>query len=309
MSQKNYDVVVVGAGPGGYVAAIRASQLGLKTALVERDERLGGTCLLRGCIPTKAMLHAADLLTEIRAAKRSGIKVGDVEVDYAGVLKAKEQAVTKNSKGVDYLMKKNGIDVIEGHARLSGKCRMTVETDGGARAYRADHIILATGARPRELPGIAIDGDRVWSYFEAMVPERLPDSLLVVGSGAIGVEFASLYNDLGTDVTLVEIRDQILPEEDGEIARFARRSFEKRNIRIHSETQVEEVVRNDSRLDCRLKGPGIDETVSVERLILAVGVRGNIDHLGLEELGVEYVLSGRTNGAVPTSSVCTPSVT
>ena len=185
------------------------------------------------------------------------------------------------------MMKKNGIDVIPGRARLAGKHRLEVEADGKTAGYKADHIILATGARPRQLPGLVPDGKRVWTYFEAMVPEALPGSLLVIGSGAIGVEFASLYNDLGVDVTLVEVLGQILPVEDAEIAAIARRAFEKRGIKIHTQTRVEKLVTQGEGLAARLEGPGVDESIAVERAILAVGVEGNIEGLGLEEQGVQ----------------------
>jgi len=282
----DYDVMVVGGGPGGYVAAIRAAQLGLKTAVVE-EKRLGGICLNWGCIPTKALLRGADIAHTLRDLDRFGFSADNISFDIARLVRHSRLAADRLAAGVGYLMKKNGVSVIEGHARLDGKCRLAVEKGGKTDGYRADHIILATGARPRELPGIAIDGERVWSYFEAMVPEFLPASLLVIGSGAIGTEFASLYNDLGVDVTLVEVLDQILPQEDNEIAAVARRSFEKRGIRIHTGARVEELAPDGDGLRCRIRGNGVDELLDVDRAILAVGVQGNIEALGLEELGAE----------------------
>ncbi|HKJ21628.1 MAG TPA: dihydrolipoyl dehydrogenase [Gammaproteobacteria bacterium] len=284
--EKQYDVMVVGGGPGGYVAAIRAAQLGLSTAVVE-EKRLGGICLNWGCIPTKALLKGAEVAQTLRELDRFGFSADNIRFDIGKLVRHSRSAADKLAAGVGYLMKKNGVDVIEGRARLAGKCRLQVQQEGRQHNYRTDHIILATGARPRELPGIAIDGERVWSYFEAMVPESLPESLLVIGSGAIGVEFASLYNDLGVDVTLVEVVDRILPAEDPEIAQQAQRSFARRGIRIHTGTRVSEVTRSGDTLSCRLQGDNIDETLTVERAILAVGVQGNIEDLGLEDLGVE----------------------
>jgi dihydrolipoamide dehydrogenase len=282
----DYDVIVVGGGPGGYVAAIRAAQLGLDTAVVE-EKHLGGICLNWGCIPTKALLRGADIAHTLREMQRFGFSAGDTGFDIAGLVRHSRATAKKLAAGVGYLMKKNGIDVIDGRARLTGKHRLAVDAEGRSGVYKADHIILATGARPRELPGIAIDGERVWSYFQAMVPEALPGSLLVIGAGAIGVEFASMYNDLGVEVTLVEALGQILPAEDAEIAAVARRAFEKRGMAIHTATRVEALTVKNGGLQGRLKGPDVDETVAVDRAILAVGVQGNIEGLGLEEVGVE----------------------
>ena len=282
----DYDVIVVGGGPGGYVAAIRAAQLGLNTAVVE-EKHLGGICLNWGCIPTKALLRGADIAHTLREMHTFGFSAADTGFDVAGLVRHSRATAERLAAGVGYLMKKNGIDVIEGRARLAGKHRLAVEAQGRSGDYKADHIILATGARPRELPGIRMDGQRVWSYFQAMVPEVLPASLLVIGAGAIGVEFASLYNDLGVEVTLVEALGQILPAEDTEIAAVARRAFERRGIKIHTQTRVEELVIQGEGLAARLRGPGVDESITVARAILAVGVQGNIEGLGLEQLGVQ----------------------
>ena len=282
----DYDVIVVGGGPGGYVAAIRAAQLGLNTVVVEEKD-LGGICLNWGCIPTKALLRGADIAHTLREMHTFGFSAADTGFDVTGLVRHSRATAERLAAGVGYLMKKNGIDVIPGRARLAGKHRLEVEADGKTAGYKADHIILATGARPRQLPGLVPDGKRVWTYFEAMVPEALPGSLLVIGSGAIGVEFASLYNDLGVDVTLVEVLGQILPVEDAEIAAIARRAFEKRGIKIHTQTRVEKLVTQGEGLAARLEGPGVDESIAVERAILAVGVEGNIEGLGLEEQGVQ----------------------
>ncbi len=277
--------MVVGGGPGGYVAAIRAAQLGLKTAVVE-EKHLGGICLNWGCIPTKALLRGAEVAHTLKEMNRFGFSADNIRFDVADLVRHSRETAGKLASGVAYLMKKNDIHVIDGRARLSGKCRLTVERGNKTSEFRADHIILATGARPRELPGIRIDGERIWSYFEAMVPESLPGSLLVIGSGAIGTEFASLYNDLGVDVTLVEMVDAILPAEDAEISALARKLFEKRGMCILTDTQVETITRNGDHLDCVVKGRDGEESINVERAILAVGVQGNIENLGLEDLGV-----------------------
>ncbi|MEQ4938907.1 FAD-dependent oxidoreductase, partial [Proteus terrae] len=223
----NYDVLIIGGGPGGYVAAIRAGQLGLRTALVEK-QHLGGICLNWGCIPTKALLHGAEVAHSITHASQLGISVGEVNVDLQKLVQFSRAVSQQLTGGVEYLLKKNGVRVIDGTARLRGKGQITVaDARGEAHDYRADHVILATGARPRALPGIEPDGEHIWTYFEALQPKRLPRSLLIIGSGAIGVEFASLYNDLGCKVTLVELASQILPVEDAEVSAAVRKSFEK----------------------------------------------------------------------------------
>jgi len=283
----SFDVIVVGGGPGGYVAAIRAAQFGLSTAVVEK-QHLGGICLNWGCIPTKALLKGAEVAHTLAHAADFGFTTGEVSFDLKRLVKHSRDVSARLSGGIGYLMNKNGITVVNGHARLSGKGRMSVESGGKTVEYRADHIILATGARPRPLPGIEPDGDRIWTYFEAMVPRALPDSLLVIGSGAIGVEFSSLYNDLGVDVTLVEVLDQVLPVEDAEVSAFARQQFERRGIRVKTSTRVTSLDKTGNSVTCTLQGPdGSEETVTVERVILSVGIQGNIEDIGLEALGVE----------------------
>ncbi|TDD89214.1 dihydrolipoyl dehydrogenase [Saccharopolyspora karakumensis] len=277
MSEK-YDVLVIGAGPGGYVAAIRAAQLGLRTAVVERD-RLGGICLNWGCIPTKALLHGADVAHTLANLKPLGFSATGVDFDMAGLVEFSRSVSERLSDGVGYLMRKNGVDVITGSARLTGKG--VVDVDGAE--YRADHVILATGARPLPVPGVIPDGDRVWTYFDALVPAELPKSLLIVGSGAIGVEFASLYADLGSEVTLVELAPQIMPAEDAEVADHVRTRFEKRGIRVHTSTSVSEIDVGTEGVTATLDG----DPITVDRVLVAAGVQANVEGLGLEELGVE----------------------
>jgi dihydrolipoamide dehydrogenase len=287
MSEKRFDCIIVGGGPGGYVAAIRARQLGLQTALVER-EHLGGICLNWGCIPTKALLRASELRHLMREAESFGLLVGEVRVDVAKMVARSRSVAKRLSGGVRSLMKKNGVEVIEGHGRLLGAGRVSVEgADGGTREVTAPHVILATGARARTLPGLEPDGERIWTYREAMVPESLPTSLLVVGSGAIGVEFASFYRDLGVEVTIVELLPQILPAEDEEIAAFARRAFERQGIQILTGSQVSEVKRSDSGIEAEIRGPeGESSRIEAERLILAVGITGNVEDVGLDTTAV-----------------------
>jgi dihydrolipoamide dehydrogenase len=285
----SYDVIVVGGGPGGYVAAIRAAQLGLKTALVEK-QHLGGICLNWGCIPTKALLKGAEVAHTLAHAADFGFTIGEVSFDLARLVKHSRDVSARLVGGIGYLMDKNGITVIDGEASMADKGVVSVNAGGKTVDYRADHIILATGARPRSLPGIEPDGVLVWTYFEAMVPETLPDSLLVIGSGAIGVEFSSLYNDLGVDVTLVEVLDTIMPVEDAEVSAFAQKQFERRGIKVKTSTRVESLVKGEDTVTCTLVGiDGNSQSLTVDRVILCAGIQGNIENLGLEKLGVETV--------------------
>jgi dihydrolipoamide dehydrogenase len=281
MSQARFDCIVIGGGPGGYVAAIRARQLGLATALVER-EQLGGICLNWGCIPTKALLRASELRHLMAEAKEFGFEIPEVRVDWSRVV-ARSRAVAKRlSTGVRTLMKKNGVEVIPGHGRLDGSGVVRVEGGAGSAVLRAPHVVIATGARARTLPGLEPDGERIWTYREAMVPDRLPRSLLVVGSGAIGVEFASFYRDMGASVTVVELLPQILPVEDEDIARLARRAFERQGIAIHTGATVTRVDRSGDGISAAVAVPGGGEQrIEAERLILAVGVVGNVEDVGL----------------------------
>jgi dihydrolipoamide dehydrogenase len=288
MAGNDFDVVILGGGPGGYVAAIRARQLGLRTALVER-EQLGGICLNWGCIPTKALLRASEIHHLLRHADQFGFEVGEVRFDIKKVVARSRKVAQRLTRGVKQLMKKNDVQVFDGHGRLAGGGGVAVEKDGASVAeLRAPHIVLATGARARTLPGIEPDGARIWTYKEAMLPETLPASLLVIGSGAIGVEFASFYRDMGAEVTLVELLPQILPAEDEEIAAAARKSFERQGIEIHTKATAKAVAPKDERLLATLELDGGEtRELEVDRAIVAVGIRGNVEDIGLEGTGVQ----------------------
>ncbi|MBV9378544.1 MAG: dihydrolipoyl dehydrogenase [Alphaproteobacteria bacterium] len=286
MADTSFDLVVVGGGPGGYVAAIRAAQLGLKTAVVER-EHLGGICLNWGCIPTKALLRSSEIYHLLHRLDDFGFSAKDISFD-AGKVVARSRAVAKQlSNGVAYLLRKNKVTVFDGHASLVGKGRLAVAKDGNPVAeLAADHIVLATGARARSLPGLEPDGELVWTYKEAMVPAAIPGSLLVVGSGAIGIEFASFYHDMGAEVTVVEVLDRVLPVEDEEISAFARKSFEKQGIKIYTAASVSGLERNGEGVSARIEANGKSLEVDVERVILAVGIVGNVEDIGLENTDV-----------------------
>ena len=282
---QQYDLIVVGGGPGGYVAAIRAAQLGLKTALVEK-QHLGGVCLNWGCIPTKALLRGADIAHTLKEAEHFGFTIDNINFDINKLVQHSRSVVSKLSKGVAYLMQKNNITVIDGTASLAEKCLLDVMQEGKVTQYKAKHIILATGARARNLPGIEIDGDLVWGASEAMTPAIMPKNLLVIGAGAIGVEFASLYNDLGTNVTLVEAEKRITPAEDPEISQIAEKSFKKRGIKVLTNNLVQSVERAGAETVAHIIGPDGQQALMFDQVILAVGIRGNIERLGLERLGV-----------------------
>ncbi|MDQ0327166.1 dihydrolipoamide dehydrogenase [Rhodopseudomonas julia] len=295
MADKSYDVVVIGAGPGGYVTAIRSAQLGFKTAIVEA-RHLGGICLNWGCIPTKALLRSAEIFHYMQKAGDYGLSAEKIGFDMGAVVKRSRGVASQLNQGVGFLMKKNKIDVIWGRAKLAGKGKIDVSPSDepapkGALEpgqYSAKHIIVATGARPRVLPGLEPDQKLVWTYFEAMAPKSLPKSLLVVGSGAIGIEFASFYHTLGCDVTVVEVLPQILPVEDAEISSLARKRFEKQGIKILTEAKVSKLEKGSNDVTATIETKdGKSEKKTFERVISAVGVVGNIDGLGLEELGVK----------------------
>src|SRR4249919_3015848 len=275
MAETSFDLIVLGGGPGGYVAAIRAAQLGMKTALVER-EHLGGICLNWGCIPTKALLRSSEIYHLLHHLDEFGFSAKDISFD-AGKVVARSRAVAKQlSNGVAYLLKKNKVTVFDGEAKLAGKGKLTVAKDGKAVAdLDAKHIVLATGARARSLPGLEPDGKLVWTYKEAMVPTAIPKSLLVVGSGAIGIEFASFYRDMGAEVTVVEVLDRVLPVEDAEISAFAAKAFQKQGMVIKTATTVEKLQKGANNVTATLKSTdGKTETLTVDRVILAVGIVG-----------------------------------
>jgi dihydrolipoamide dehydrogenase len=298
-----YDILIIGGGPGGYVAAIRAAQLGFKTAVVER-EHLGGICLNWGCIPTKALLRTAEIYHYAEHAKDYGLKLeGKITYDPAAVVKRSRAVSGQLNGGVGFLMKKNKIDVIWGEATITKAGEVSVGKPKkqpmqpqhpapkgtlGEGTYQAKHIIVATGARPRVLPGIEPDGKLIWTYFEAMVPPAFPKSLIVMGSGAIGIEFASFYRTMGCEVTVVELLPQILPVEDADIAALARKRFEKQGIKIFTGTKVTKIQKGANDVTCTLDdGKGKTSTLKAERVISAVGVVGNTENLGLEKLGVK----------------------
>jgi dihydrolipoamide dehydrogenase len=288
MGDSSYDLIVVGGGPGGYVAAIRARQLGLRTALVER-EHLGGICLNWGCIPTKALLRTAEINHLLHNLDEHGFAADAVRFDLTKVV-ARSRAVAKRlSNGVRHLMKKNQVDVIDGHARLRGPGRLVVQRSGAdGSELTAKHIILATGARARALPGLEADGTLIWTYKEAMVPESMPSSLLVVGAGAIGMEFASFYQDMGAEVTVVEALPRILPAEDEEVSEAARKIFVKRGMHVHTGATVQSVEKQRDAVTAVIDlGGGMVSPVTVERIIVAVGITGNVEDIGLETTRVK----------------------
>jgi len=285
-----FDVVVIGSGPGGYVTAIRSSQLGLKTAIVERD-KLGGICLNWGCIPTKALLRSAEVYRNMQHAEDFGLSVEGLNFDSAAVVKRSRGVADRLSKGVGFLMKKHKITVIEGEARLekgSAAPKVMVKgKDGKDSAVEAKHVILATGARAREIPaaGLKGDGKRIWTYREAMTPPEWPESLLVFGSGAIGIEFASFYAAFGVKVTVVELLDRILPVEDEEISAFARKRFEKEGMKILTSTEAKALKATANGVEAQVVSNGKTETLTASHAIVAVGISGNVENLGLETLG------------------------
>jgi dihydrolipoamide dehydrogenase len=282
LADKSYDIVVVGGGPGGYVTAIRSAQLGMKTAVVER-EHLGGICLNWGCIPTKALLRSAEVYRNAQHADEYGLKISGIEFDLKKIVKRSRGISKQLSSGVGYLLKKNKVDVIDGHGKLAGSGKITVEKDGKKVAdLTAKHIILATGARARSLPGLEPDGKLVWTYKEAMVPDALPKSLLVVGSGAIGIEFASFYHTLGVDVTVVEVLPRVLPVEDEEISELAHKAFEKDGLKIMTSATVTALDKGSDNVTANIEQDGKTTELTVDRVIMAVGIVGNVEDIGLE---------------------------
>jgi dihydrolipoamide dehydrogenase len=286
MPDTSFDIIVLGGGPGGYVAAIRAAQLGMKTAVVER-EHLGGICLNWGCIPTKALLRSSEINHLLHNVGTFGFAVKEVTYDAKKIVERSRQIAKQHSNGVGFLMKKHKITVIDGHGALLGKGKIAVSKDGKALGeFQAKHIIIATGARARTLPGLEPDGKFVWTYKEAMIPEALPKSLLVIGSGAIGAEFASFYRDMGAEVTLIEVLDRVLPAEDEEISAFALKAFRKQGMKVHTSTMVKELKKNGADVTATLLAGDKTAQVNAERVVLAVGITGNVENIGLDKTGV-----------------------
>lgn len=285
---RSYDVVVIGAGPGGYVAAIRAAQLGLKAAVVER-EHLGGICLNWGCIPTKALLRSAEVLHLARHGAEFGLNISKPDFDLKKIVDRSRQVSKQLSTGVGFLLKKNKVDVVEGTGKLNGKGGVDVALKkGGQETLGAKNIILATGARARILPGFEPDGKLVWTYKEALLPDRVPAKLAVMGSGAIGVEFASFFNTLGADVTVIELLDRIMPVEDEEISKMAEAAFKKQGIKIHTATKVTGIEKSAKTAKLTLEGAsGKTDQLEVDCVISAVGISANVEGLGLEAAGVQ----------------------
>ena len=286
MAAQNFDVIIIGAGPGGYVAAVRATQLGLKVAIVER-ENLGGICLNWGCIPTKAMLRSAEVFHLMHRAKEFGLSATGISYDLDAVV-ARSRGVAKQlSGGIGHLMKKNKVAVFMGDATIPAKGQVAVKSAKGTDDLTAQSIILATGARARELPGLEADGDLVWTYRHALQPKRMPKRLLVIGSGAIGIEFASFFNTLGADTTVVEVMDRVLPVEDAEVSAFAKKAFVKQGMKILEKTTVKKLDRSPGRVVAHLESASGTTTQEFDTVISAVGIVGNIEGLGLEALGVK----------------------
>ena len=304
MAAEAYDLVVIGGGPGGYVAAIRAAQLGLNTAIVERAE-LGGICLNWGCIPTKALLRSAEVYHLAQHLDAYGIAAENIRFDAGKIIKRSRDVAARLNAGVTHLLKKNKVSVIAGEAKLTAPDRIVVAlADGGKAELSAPHIILATGARARQLPGLETDGRLIWSYREAMVPDEIPASLLIVGSGAIGIEFASFYRTLGAEVTVVEMVDRILPVEDAEISALAAKAFKKQGMQIHTGATVAAMTPRKEAVEVTLRfSDDKEQALTVDRVIMAVGITGNIEGLGLEALGVSV-----ERGHIVTDESCATSV-
>jgi dihydrolipoamide dehydrogenase len=286
MASDSFDMIVIGAGPGGYVAAIRGAQLGLKVAIVER-EHMGGICLNWGCIPTKAMLRSSEVFHLMHRAKEFGLSAEGIGYDLDAVVKRSRAVAKQLNSGVGHLLKKNKVTAYMGEASLPAKGRVSVKTDKGTEELKAKNIVIATGARARELPGLEADGDLVWTYKHALVPPRMPKKLLVIGSGAIGIEFASFYNTLGAETTVVEVMDRILPVEDAEISAFAKKAFTKQKMKIMEKAAVKQLDREKGKVTAHIETGGKVEKHEFDTVISAVGIVGNTEGLGLEDLGVK----------------------
>lgn len=293
MSEK-FDVIIIGGGPGGYVAAIRASQLGMKAAVIER-EHLGGICLNWGCIPTKALLRSSEINHLLQNAEEFGFKVKGIEFDFKKIIERSRSVSSQLANGVKGLMKKNKITVIEGEGKIAGSGKVRVGDD----VHEAKHIIIATGARARVIPGFEPDGKFIWTYKEAMTPKKMPKKLLVVGSGAIGVEFASFYRNMGAEVTLLEVVDRILPVEDEEISKIAHKEFEKQGMKIHTGAKLVEIKKGKNDVEATYEIGGKKEKIKVDNIIMAVGIVANSENLGLEGTKVKL-----EKGNIKTDEFC-----
>ncbi|GAA6207788.1 dihydrolipoyl dehydrogenase [Cognatishimia sp. WU-CL00825] len=286
MAAKTFDMIVIGAGPGGYVAAIRGAQLGLNVAIIER-EHMGGICLNWGCIPTKALLRSSEVFHMMNHAKDFGLSADNISFDLDAVVKRSRGVAKQLNSGIGHLMKKNKVTTFMGEASLPAKGKVSVKTDKGTEELVSKHIVVATGARARELPGLEADGKRVWTYKHALQPPHMPKKLLVIGSGAIGIEFASFYNTLGAETTVVEVMDRILPVEDAEIASFAKKSFQKQGMKIMEKAMVKQLDRSASKVTAHIEMGGKETKQDFDTVISAVGIVGNVEGLGLESLGVK----------------------
>jgi dihydrolipoamide dehydrogenase len=286
MADTSYDLIVIGAGPGGYVAAIRGAQLGMKVCIIER-ENLGGICLNWGCIPTKALLRSSEVFHLMHRAKEFGLKADGISYDLDAVVSRSRRVAGQLSGGIGHLMKKNKITVVMGEATIPSKGKVSVKTKKGTENLTAKNIVLATGARARELPGLKADGKLVWTYRHALQPPHMPKKLLVIGSGAIGIEFASFYNTLGADTTVVEVMDRVLPVEDAEISAFAKKAFQKQGMKIMQKAMVKKLDRAGDKVTAHIEVGGKVETQAFDTVISAVGIVGNVENQGLEELGLK----------------------
>ncbi|MCK0505378.1 dihydrolipoyl dehydrogenase [Aromatoleum anaerobium] len=286
MAQEKFDLTVIGGGPGGYVAAIRAAQLGLRTALIER-EHLGGICLNWGCIPTKALLRSAEIFDHFKHAGDFGLEVQGASFDLQKIVARSRGVAAQLNAGVKHLLKKNKVQVFEGSGRLAGSGTIRLEQKDGVSEIQSTHIILATGARARAMAPVEPDGRLVWSYKEAMTPERMPKSLLIVGSGAIGIEFASFYRSLGAEVTVVEVRDRVLPVEDAEVSAFAHKAFERQGMKLLTSSSVVSLQKQADSVIAVIDTKGTTTEIRADRVIAAVGIVGNVENLGLEGTGVQ----------------------
>ncbi|QKX01771.1 dihydrolipoyl dehydrogenase [Wolbachia endosymbiont of Cruorifilaria tuberocauda] len=299
-----YDIAVIGAGPGGYIAAIRAVQLGFKTAIVEKEKKLGGICLNYGCIPTKSLLRVSEVYKLIKRSKEFGIKVEDVSFDIQSIVKHSESIVDKLSNSVASLIRKKNIKVYRGFGKLAGNLTIKVSSGEEEQEISSKHIVLATGVRARTLPGIEIDGDLIWSAQHAISPDKLPESLLIIGSGAIGIEFASFYNTLGVNVSIIEIRDTILPLEDKDISSLAQKVFIRQGIKIYTNSSVRTITKSKGYVKVQLSS---GEDKEFDRVIVAIGIQANTRNIGLENTKIKLSSSGfiKTNECYET---CEPNI-